>query len=222
MALALTIAVLASSHNTPYERDSSNHLLMSPSSIDELKSDYGLSSSPTERVRIINANIQGKLRKGTFETVVMSIEALVREKSGFIVTESLTFKDGLWSGNIVSKLPPTNASAFTIGARQEIDENGRVLSIQISVYEFSTNQTENGEKYSTITLYLSEEPSGETPEPFIQLASAFPILVTGLVWVAAALVVGIPLCFASLGIVKLVKYVIIPLWKKTLSKPSQS
>jgi hypothetical protein len=181
---------------------------------------YGLSSEPSDRVQIMDANIQGKLKNGSFETVVPYIDALTREKGGFIVTEHLSFKNGLWSGEIVSKLPPTNASTFTMEARKKIDENGQVINIVIDIREFADQNITNGEKYSTITTFLSEESEGkETPEPLIQLMSVLPILVTGLIWVAGGLVVGVPLCFASLGVVMLVKRVIIPLWKKELRKP---
>jgi len=134
----------------------------------------------------------------------------------------MIFKDGLWRGEIVSKLPPTNASSFTIETRQKIDENGRVVTIEIDIREFTLSpNTTDVEQYSTIKTFLNEEFEEEkdTPEPLVQLMSIFPIVVTGLVWVAEGLIVGVPLCFASLGVVMLVKRVIIPLWKRELSKP---
>ena len=221
MALALTITVLSVFYNTTTQRDSFESSWELQPNAGNLRSMYGLSSEPSERVQIMDANIQGKLKNGTFETVVPSIDALTREKGGFIVTERLSFKNGLWSGDIVSKLPPTNASTFTIEARKKIDENGQVINIVIDIREFAVQNTTNGEQYSTIKTFLSEEfgEEKETPEPVIQLMSVLPILVTGLVWVAGGLVVGVPLCFISLGVVMLVKRVIIPLWKKELSKP---
>lgn len=114
------------------------------------------------------------------------------------------------------------ASSFTIETRQEIDENGRVVTIEIDIREFTPSQnTTDIEQYSTIKTFLSEEFEEEkdTPEPVIQLMSVFPIVVTGLVWVAEGLIVGVPLCFASLGVVMLIKRVIIPLWKRELGKP---
>ncbi len=170
----------------------------------------------------MDADIQGELKAGTFEIVVPFIEALTREKGGLIETESMAFKDGLWSGRIVSKLPPANASSFTIEARQKIDEDGRVVTIDIDIQEFTLNQnTTSEEQYSTIKTFLNEKFEGEkeTPKPVIQLMSVFPILVTGLVWVAEVLIVGVPLCLVSLGVVMLIKRVIIPLWKKELSRP---
>jgi len=44
-------------------------------------------------------------------------------------------------------------------------------------------------------------------------------LTTALVWIAEGLIIGMPLCFASLGIVILVNRGIIPLWKNTLKRP---
>lgn len=221
VALALTITVFSVFYNVAPQRNSSEGNLELQSSAARLRSMFGLSSEPSERVQIMDANIQGKLKNGTFETVVPAIDALTREKGGFIVTERLSFKNGLWSGNIVSKLPPTNASTFTIEARKKIDENGQVINIVIDIREFAGQNTTNGEQYSTIKTFLSEEfeEGKETPEPVIQLMSVLPILVTGLIWVAGGLVVGVPLCFISLGVVMLVKRVIIPSWKKELSKP---
>jgi hypothetical protein len=221
VALALTIATLSIFYNTAPQGDSSKgHWTMA--STKSLESMSALTSEPSERVRIMDADIQGNLKNGTFETVVPFIEALTREKGGVIVTEYMTFKEELWSGEIVSKLPPTNASAFTIEARQKIDEYGRVVTIQITIREFTLSKnTTKGEQYSTIKTFLSEEfeEEKETPKPVIQVMSVFPILVTGLVWIAEGLILGVPLCFVSLGVVMLIRRVIIPLWKKELSKP---
>jgi len=219
VALAVTIVVLSIFSNVTPQRNNLNYLGQSKNSLASLS---GLTQSSQERVQIMDADIQGKLKNGTFETVIPAIEALTREKGGFIVTEDLIFKDGLWSGTIVSKLPPANASAFTIAVRQKIDENGRVVLIQISIREFTPSQNAtDDEYYSTIETFLIEEfeEGKETPSPVIQLMSVLPILITGLVWVAEGLIVGVPLCFASLGVVMLIKRVIIPLWKKELSKP---
>jgi len=219
VALALTIAAFSVFYNTAPQRDSleGHYGLQSAASLESM---YGFTSEPSERVRIMDADIQGKLRNGTFETVVPFIEALTREKGGLIITERMTFKEGLWSGEIVSKLPPENASAFTMGTRENIDENGRVLLIQISIREFTSQNATDGEQYSTIKTFLSEEfeEGKETPEPVNQLMSVFPVLVTGLVWITEGLIVGVPLCFASLGVVMLIKRIIIPLWKKELNK----
>lgn len=218
VALGLTIAIVSVFyHMAPQSDDSFGFSLQSRSRESAL-----WSASSQERFRIMDADIQGKLNAGTFEAVVPFIEALTREKGGFIVTESMVFKDGLWRGEIVSKLPPTNASSFTMETRQKIDANGRVVTIEIEIREFtrSPNATDV-EQYSTINTFLSEEFEEETdtPEPVVQLMSVFPIVVTGLVWVAEGLIVGVPLCFVSLGVVMLIKRVIIPLWKRELSKP---
>lgn len=212
VALALTITVLSVFYNTAPQRGEYAFFGM-----------RAALTSEAERVRIMDADILGKLRSGTFETVVPFIEALTREKGGFIVTEHLEFKDGLWNGEIVSKLPPTNASAFTMEVRQEIDKNGRVVTIQIDIREFTPSQnTTDDKQYSTIKTHLIEEreEEKETPQPVIQLMSVLPILATGLVWIAEGVIVGVPLCFVSLGVVMLIKRVIIPLWKKELSKPT--
>jgi hypothetical protein len=220
IALTLAIAALSIFYNTAPERDSFRYSsAISGSELSSLKDAYSFGS--TERVQIVDANILGKLQKGRFEMVVPSIEALTREKGGYIVTEQLTFEDGLWSGEIVSKLPSPNASAFTIGIRQKIDEYGEVVLIQIDIREFTVSENVTGdEQYSTIKTLLNEElEEGGTIEPVGQLFSALPVLVTGLVWIGGGLIIGVPLCIISLGIVVLIKRVIIPLWKKELSKP---
>ena len=222
IAIALTLVIVALSifYNTAPERDSLvTNLATSGGELASLKAAYSVGSA--ERVQVMDANILGELEKGKFETVVPSIEALTREKGGYIVTEQLAFEGGLWSGEIVSKLPPSNASAFTIGIRQKIDEYGEVVHIHINIREFTVSQNMTGDdQYSTIKTLLSEElEEGGTIEPVGQLLSALPVLVTGLVWIGEGLIIGVPLCFISLGIVVLVKRVIIPLWKKELSKP---
>ncbi len=223
VALGITIAIFSVFYNLAPQRDDSFGLSLQFGLSRSRESGSALmSASLQERIRIMDADIQGKLKVGTFEAVVPFIEALTREKGGFIVTESMIFKDGLWRGEIVSKLPPTNASSFTIETRQKIDENGWVVTIEIDIREFTPSQNATDvEQYSTIKTFLSEEFEEEkdTPEPVIQLMSVFPIVVTGLVWVAEGLIVGVPLCFASLGVVMLIKRVIIPLWRKELSKP---
>jgi len=220
VALGLTIAIFSVFYNMAPQRD--DWLGLSPQSLSRESGSALMFASSQERIRIMDADIQGKLKAGAFEAVVPFVEALTREKGGFIVTESMIFKDGLWRGEIVSKLPPTNASSFTIETRQKIDENGRVVTIEINIREFTLSpNTTDIEQYSTIKTFLSEEFEEEkdTPEPITQLMSVFPIVVTGLVWVAEGLIVGVPLCFVSLGVVILIKRVIIPLWKRELSKP---
>lgn len=218
VALTVVIAALSIFYNNAPESDRFMTRYATSSEHSSLKAAYSIGSA--ERVQIMDANILGKLEKGKLETVVPSIETLTREKGGYIVTERLTFEDGLWSGEIVSKLPAPNASAFTIGIRQKIDENGEVVHIEIDIREFPVTQTMTGdEQYSTIKTLLSEVEKGGTIEPVGQLFSAFPVLVTGLVWIGAGLIIGVPLCFISLGVVMLLKRVIIPLWKKELSKP---
>ncbi len=220
VALGLTIAIFSVFYNMALQRDDSFGFGLQSRSRESGSALWSASSQ--ERVRIMDADIQGKLEAGTFEAVVPFVEALTREKGGFIVTESMVFKDGLWRGEIVSKLPPTNASSFTMETRQKIDENGRVVTIEIEIREFTLSpNTTDVEQYSTIKTFLSEEfeEGKDTPEPVVQLMSVFPIVVTGLVWVAEGLIVGVPLCFASLGVVMLIKRVIIPLWKRELSKP---
>ena len=62
-------------------------------------------------------------------------------------------------------------------------------------------------------MYLYEQAGGASPL-VDQVGGIVPVLTTGLVWIAEGLIVGVPLCFASLGVVVLVDRGIIPVWKK--------
>jgi hypothetical protein len=68
-------------------------------------------------------------------------------------------------------------------------------------------------------MYLYEH-AGDSSPLVDQLGGIVPVLTTGLVWIAEGLIVGVPLCFASLGVVVLVDRGIIPVWKKQLRNRS--
>lgn len=218
IALGSTIAILSFFWNAP-QGDYFEGRWALPSEYDHIRPEQ--SAAETQKpVQIMDADIQGELRNGTFEVVIPFVEMLTREKGGLITTEHMTFKDGLWTGEVISQLPPANASAFVMEIRQEIDRNGRVVIIDIDIREFpSSLNIIDDEQYSTISTFLWEKLEEiETPGPITQIMSAMPVLVTGLVWIAQGVIVGMPLCFVSLGVVMMVKRTIIPLWRKELSK----
>ena len=186
-----------------------------------LSETYGLSSSMgSPYSKIFSETIEGELDVGAFEQVVSTIEVLTENVGGFVKSLYMTYRDAVWSGTMVSKVPTENVTSFTFAAREIIDANGTVIYINISVESVNASQLGEEGKYSTINFNLREVKlkNGEN-QVIAAIASILPILTTSLVWVAQGLIIGVPLCFASLGIVLLVNRGIIPLWKGMLKKP---
>jgi hypothetical protein len=162
----------------------------------------------------------GELKRGTFENTVDKLEILTEEKDGYVKSLRMTYQDQVWSGFIVCMVPPTYVTSFTFNARAIIEANGTVTYIAISVEQ--TEATQQGQDtYSTINLSLQEIKPENGTDIGVMLAPVLPILTTSFSWIAQGLIIGIPLCFASLGIVILVNRGIIPLWKNTLKKTKQ-
>jgi hypothetical protein len=133
----------------------------------------------------------------------------------------MTYQDQVWSGLMICKVPPTNVTFFTFGARAIIEANGTVTYINISVEDINATQQSQENTYSTINLNLKEIKPENGAGIAVSLAPVLSILTTSLWWIAQGLIIGIPLCFASLGIVILVNRGIIPLWKNMLKKTKQ-
>jgi hypothetical protein len=182
---------------------------------------YGLSSSVgSQYSKIFSETIEGELDVGAFEQVVSTLEVLTENVGGYVKSLYMTYRDEVWSGTMISKVPTENVTSFTFAAREIIDANGTVIYINISVESVNASQLGEEGKYSTINFNLREVKlkSGEN-EVIAAIASILPILTTSLVWIAQGLIIGVPLCFASLGIVLLVNRGIIPLWKGMLKRP---
>lgn len=183
---------------------------------------YGSPSSTEgqQYSKVISETIKGKLNKGKFEGVISELEILTEEMKGYIKSLHMTYADRVWSGTMISKLPPTNVTSFTFSARAIIEGNGTVTYINISVENVNASQQNQEDTYSTINLYLTEiKPENGKNEILSSIASALPILTTSLVWIAEGLIIGLPLCLAFFGIVLLVNRGIVPLWKNMLKKP---
>ena len=183
---------------------------------------YGSPSSTEgqQYFKVISETIKGKLNRGAFEGVIGDLEILTEEMEGYVKSLYMTYEDRVWSGTMISKVPPTNVTSFTFSARAIIEANGTVTYINISVENVNASQQNQEDVYSTITLYLTEiKPEDGKNEILALIASALPILTTSLVWIVEGLIVGVPLCFASLGIIILVNRGIVPLWKNILKKP---
>ncbi len=178
----------------------------------------GYSADVDNRVKEMRETIQAELEKGTFKSVVTQLEILTEEKNGFVYSEYLTYVDGLWSGEVVSKIPQKNMSSFVFETESIISANGTVIAITVSIMDVTGKYTDEETPYATITIILNEIAGAAPPEPFVQVWSVVPLLVTGLVWIAEGLIIGVPLCFVSLGVVLLVRRGIIPVWERQLRK----
>jgi len=172
-----------------------------------------------QHYQAITETIEGELERGAFESVVDSIVVLVDHKGGYVKSLRMTYVDGAWSGQLTCKLPPENVTTFAFRVRETIDANGTVTYINISVEEVEAQQQPQEANYSTIYINLKEkkpQSGNEIPTP---IASVIDILSKGLVLIAQGVMVGVPVCFASLGVVLLVNRGLLPLWRNLLRKP---
>ena len=188
-----------------------------------LKSLWGLSGSTMldntqQGYKLISETIEGELERGAFEYVVNKLEILTEEMDGYVKSLRMTYQEEAWTGFMICKVPPSNVTSFTFSARAIIDENGTVTYINISIEHVEEPQ-EGQEAYSTISFNLREVKPSEGIAIGASLTPVLSILTTSLWWIFQGLVIGVPLCFASLGMVILVSRGIIPLWKNTLKKP---
>lgn len=218
LVLAVFVATLAAYVNVYVGERPRHYGAMLPESRDSLKGLYGLSGGTDERVKEMKETIQAELEKGTFKSVVTQLEVLTEEKAGFVYSEYLTYGDGLWSGEMVSKIPQKNMTSFVFETESIISANGTVIAITVSIKDITEKYTEKEVAYATVTIALNEVAGAKPPEPFVQVWSVVPLLVTGLVWIAEGLIMGVPLCFVSLGVVLLVKRGIIPVWERQLKR----
>ena len=177
------------------------------------------SGSTDERVKEMRQTIQAELEKGAFKPVVIQLEVLTEGMAGFVYSEYLTYGDGLWSGDMVSKIPQKNMSSFVFESESIISANGTVTAVTVSIRDITEGYTEEEVPYATVTIVLNEVAGAKPPEPFVRIWSVVSLLVTGVVWIAEGLIMGVPLCFVSLGVVLLVKRGILPVWKRQLRKP---
>ena len=222
VSLAVLITILAAYTNDPHLKQG-----MIPRSGTEstLLSQWGLSDTYTkvdQQAWQVWETIEGELRQETFEIVVSQLETLTEAKGGYINSEDLFFIDNLWSGEVVSMIPQENTTSFVFGTKALIEANGTVTSITTTVRTTVPPDTTEEVVYSTIKTTLKETTGAEPPEAITQILSVIPWLVTGLVWIAEGLIIGVPLCFVSLGVIMLVDRGILPVWKKQLRKPKSS
>ena len=156
-------------------------------------------------------DIQGELRKGSFETVVEGLRNVTFQYAGSVPFLNMLYENELWSGKVNCKVPTENVTSYTFEVRHLISENGKVTHISISITETEVNQTVK--QMSTISIGIKETANIESPI-VNQLGAVVPWLVTSLVWIAEGLIIGVPLCFVSLGIVMMIDRGIVPAWRR--------
>lgn len=173
-------------------------------------------SSANEIQQWTSENIQGEMHMGSFESTVEGLNVLTSNFGGIVLSLNMAYDNELWTGTLDCNIPTENVTSFTFNVRQLISANGTVTHIAITTTETIVNQTTQAEQqFSSVTIGI-REVSGGAPPVMEQLGVAVPWLVTGLEWVGEALIIGVPLCFVSLGIVMLLDRGIIPIWKKQL------
>ncbi|MGQ9624954.1 MAG: hypothetical protein ACUVT9_06245 [Candidatus Bathycorpusculaceae bacterium] len=182
-------------------------------------SNFSQDSQP--RYQLITETIEGELNKGAFEDTVSRLVTLTEEKNGYVKYLRMTYADEAWSGQMVCKVPPSNVTSFTFSARAIIDANGTVTYINISIEEVNASQEQQETTFSTINFNLKESKPQTGTGISLPLEPVTRILSTSLLWIAQGLAVGVPLCFASLGVVLFVGRGLIPLWKNALKVSRQ-
>jgi hypothetical protein len=213
--MAVVISALAIYANLPKQADnlSISQRGLSPQT---LTSNNPQGSNGAGIQQSVSENIQGEMRTGSFESTVEGLKTLTFDFGGIIPYLSMSYDGGLWSGTLDCNVPTENVTSFTFTVRQLISVNGTVTHIAITTTEAIMNQTIPAEQqFSSVSIGLREVSGGASPA-MDQLGAAVPWLVTGLVWVGEGLIVGVPLCFVSLGIVVLLDRGIVPAWKKEL------
>ncbi len=172
------------------------------------------------RVKDIRQTIVGNLEKGTFEPCVLGIHDLVDAYEGYIYTETLTYKEEVWSGEVVTRIPQENATEFVFDVRQLITDNGKVVSIQTVVTDI-TGEIGQNETLPPASIKIVLEETYGVPMAWSNIpiiGGAIPILASTFTIVGIGLVVATPSFFVLLGIVMLSNRVLRPLavriWKQ--------
>ena len=218
VAMAVTLAFFAVYTSLPKISGTLSYpSYMSKEEISSLSNAFGESTQ-----QVILENIQGELRKGEFETTVQGVKDLASVYGGSVPTLHMGYDNDLWSGTLTCKVATDNVTSFTFDVRKLISDHGKVTHISIDVSEVEVNQTQTAETpVSEVSMYLYEQAGSSSP--FVdQLGGVVPVLTIGLMWIAEGLVVGVPLCFASLGVVVLADRGIIRVWKKQFRNRSMS
>jgi hypothetical protein len=195
-----------------------------------LVEEYGLGGSPQtsiladERIKDIKQWVNGELKKGTFEEVVLGIEDETDTRGGYVQSEDVTFTDDIWSGEIVAKIPQNNSLSFVFKVRSLISENGKVVSIVTNIKDITpTDGTAVQKPLAQVRITLKEisDRPWQLTLPTIELqflAGVLPVLSAFFTWVIIGIVIGIPAYFTMLGIVLLIDRALRPATNKLFKK----
>lgn len=204
IVIGIALSFLAIYANQPKQPE----YYLSGSSNSELKAMWGLGASYEGQT--FSELIEGKLQKGSLEVVVSQIENLTFHYNGIISYMNMYYENELWKAYLNCKLPTENVVAFTFDTRKLISDHGKVTHISISVTEIKGNVST--QQLSEVSISLLETREGGIP--FLdEIGVVVPWLVTSLIWISQGLILGVPLCFASLGVVLIVDRALIPAWK---------
>jgi hypothetical protein len=222
VAMAIAIATLAVYASLPRQGENSYSSLgeASTKSFDTARESQSSGASVVQRN--VQEDIEGQLKKGAFEVIVESLRTLVVNFGGMVPYLNMAYDNELWAGTMDCNVPTENVTPFTFAVRQLISANGKVTHIATTVTETVVNQTQpSQEQFSQLNIGL-REVSETAPAIMDQLGAAVPWLVIGLTWVAEGLIVGVPLCFVSLGVVMILDRGIIPAWRRQLKSRGTS
>lgn len=221
VAVVMAVGISALSVYVSYRSDESMKYMYIKSVEQSRSSTFDVQPS-SEVQQVVTENIQGELRKGTFETVVQSLRVLVATRGGSVPVLNMGFDNDVWSGSMNCKVPTENVTSFTFDARQLISDHGKVTHITVNVVEQAVNQTGEAEApMSNVSIGLRETLEGAAPV-VNQLGMATSWLAMGLVWTAQGLILFVPLCFVCLGILLVVEKGIVPVWKREFKDKSFS
>ena len=174
-------------------------------------------TSPGERKRDIKHWIDGELKKGMFSYVIIKIEDETEVLGGYVNSEDLMYSDGLWHGEIVSRIPQNKSARFVFKVEELITANGTVIAITTRIRDISETSSPQETPYATIWVILAEigEKQGFELPVIPQIA---PYLNTFFVWMATGVILGLPTYFTILGIVLLIDRALLPATIKLLKK----
>jgi len=213
ITLGIVISALAIYANQPNQYE--NEYGWFTMSDTQLKEMQGLGGNYGDKV--FRENIEGELQKGSLEIVVSHLENLTLHYGGTIPNLNMIYENELWRAYLNCNLPTENVASFTFDAKKLINEHGKVIHISISVTEIKGNTSK--QQLSEVSISLKENREGEIPV-LNQIGKVVPWLITSLIWISQGLILGVPLCFASLGIVLIINRAIIPAWKNQLKGKS--
>ncbi|MGD8546186.1 MAG: hypothetical protein PVH12_08445 [Candidatus Bathyarchaeota archaeon] len=169
--------------------------------------------------RVVSESIKGELERGAFERVIEELQILTEEMQGYVQSLRMTYQERFWRGLMICRVPQVNVTSFTFSARTIIEENGTITYINISIETVDQQETAEENEFTKIDFNLEEKKLEVENAHFLDsISPVFSVLTTSLLWIIKGLIIGIPLCFVSLGVLLLINRGIIPVWRNMLKK----